>query len=285
MKYIIKILLLVAFALSVSACSFEVVPPATKGKILTTSGYEPDVLAPGNYTMWGRDKLVILETNTNTYSESVSVVLADKLTLKVDVRFRGRIAGDTKVINSMFNDIAAGEDRTVSFNEVYRVYGKMTVRNKTREIVSQYTVEDVHKNYGRLSKQIGSVLTTALKGTPLEISDIALGDIKYPEVVSKAVEAAKDRELSIAKEEAQASIDLVKKKNERLLTEADYQIKITKAKAIRDANKIMGEGITPSLIAIKRIEMLSELADNSNVVYMPVEGMSGLGAQVRMYGK
>ncbi len=285
MKYTIKILLLMAIALSVSACGFEVVPPATKGKILTTSGYAPDVLEPGNYTLWGRDKLIILETNTNTYTEKVVVVLADKLTLTVDIRFRGRIAGNDKVISAMFNDIAAGDDKTVAFNEVYRIYGQMTIRNKTREIISKYTVEDVHKNYGRLSGEIGKVLTVALEGTPLEISDIAVGSIAYPKVVNDAINAAKERELAIKKEEAQAAIELVKKKNERILAEADYQIKITRAKAVRDANKIMGDGITPQLIEIKRIDVLKAMTKNNSVVFMPVEGMSSVGAQMRMFGK
>lgn len=284
MKYIIKIaVILAAFALT--GCGFEVVPPATKGKILTTSGYSPDVLEPGNYTLWGRDKLIILETNTNTYQEAVSVVLADKLTLTAEIRFRGRIAGSEKVMNSMFNDITSGDDNIVQFNEVYAVYGRMAIRNKTREIISQYTVEDVHKNYARLSGEIGSVLEAALKGTPLEISDIALGNIAYPDVVNKAINAAKERELAIKKEEAQALIMLTKKKNDRLLAEADYQIKITRAKSIRDANKIIGEGVTPELIEFRRLEVLEAMAENKSAVFMPVEAMSSTGAQVRMFGK
>lgn len=283
MKQQIKFLILAVIAMSVSACSFEVVPPASKGKILTTSGYSPDVLEPGKYTLWGRDQLVTLQTNTSTYTERVKVVLSDKLTLDVDVRFRGRIAGNQKIINAMFNDITPGDDGVVSFHEVYSVYGKMAVRNKTREIISQYSVEDVHKNYGRLSKEISSVLVEALANTPLEISDVALGDIAYPQVVTDAVNMAKERELAIKKEQAQAEIDLTKKKNERLLAEADYQVEVTRAKAIRDKNKIIGQGVTPELIELRRLEVMEKMATGGNTVFMPVEGMTSTGAQVRMF--
>jgi membrane protease subunit (stomatin/prohibitin family) len=269
----------------ITGCSFEVVPPASKGKVLTTAGYSPDILQPGKYTMWGRDKLIVLQTNTNTYKETVNVVLKDKLTLMADVRFRGRISGTDKVMNSMFNDIAAGEDNIVAFNEVYKVYGKMAVRNKVREIVSQYSVEDVHKNYSRLSKEIGTVLIKALEGTPLEISDVALGSITYPQVVTDAINAAKERDLAIKKEEAQAKIMLTRKKNERALAEANYQIEITKAKAIRDKNKIIGQGVTPELIELRRLEVLEAMAENKAAVFMPVEAMSNTGAQMRMFAK
>ena len=285
MKYITKIGFLLLLFVAIQGCGFETVPPASKGKILTTSGYSPDVLEPGKYTLWGRDKLIVLQTNTNTYKENVQVVLQDKLTLTAEVRFRGRISGNDKIVNSMFNDVVAGEDDTVSFNEVYAVYGKMAVRNKTREIISKYNVEDVHKNYARLSGEIGQVLQGALKGTPLEISDIALGNIAYPKVVNDAVNQAKERELAIKKEQAQAEIELVKKKNEKLLAEADYQIKITKAKAIRDSNKIIGQGITSALLKLRALEVQEKMAANNAAVFMPYDAMQSVGANVRMYNK
>ncbi len=285
MKYMTKVGFLLILFVAIQGCSFETVPPASKGKILTTSGYSPDVLESGKYTLWGRDKLIVLQTNTNTYKENVSVVLQDKLTLTAEVRFRGRIAGTPKIVNSMFNDVVAGEDDIVSFNEVYGVYGKMAVRNKTREIISKYTVEDVHKNYAILSGEIGIALQEALQGTPLEISDIALGDIAYPKVVNDAVNQAKERELAIKKEQAQAEIELVKKKNERLLAEADYQIKITIAKAIRDSNKIIGQGITSALLKLRALEVQEKMAENKAAVFMPYDAMQSVGANIRMYGK
>jgi len=282
MKYIISLLMVTVL---LTGCSFEVVPPAAKGKILTTSGYSPDILEPGKYTLWGRDKLITLQTNTNTYRESVNVVLKDKLTLMADVRFRSRIGGGKETLNSMFNDISAGEDDIVSFNEVYAVYGQMAVRNKTREIISQYSVEDVHKNYERLSKEIGSSLIKALEGTPLEVSDVALGSITYPKVVTDAINAAKERDLAIKKEEAQAKIMLTRKKNERALAEANYQIEITNAKAIRDKNKIIGQGVTEQLLRLRALEVQEKMAENKNAVFMPFEAMQNNAAQVRMFSK
>lgn len=279
----IALITMSASTLFLGACSFEYIPPASKGKVLTTSGYNPETLEPGKYTLWGRDKMIILKTNTNTYREKVNVILQDKLKLSVDVRFRGRIAGSDKIVSSMFNDISAGEDDIVEFNEVYNIYGKMVVRNKTREIISQYTVEDVHKNYARLSKEVGAAVVKGLGGTPIEVSDVALGEIDYPKVVTDAVEAAKERDLAIKKEEGQARIDLTKKKNERLLAEADYQIKLTRAKAIRDSNKIIGEGVTPELLKLRALEVQEIMAENKSAVFMPYEAFGSTGAQVRMY--
>jgi regulator of protease activity HflC (stomatin/prohibitin superfamily) len=285
MRSMITKTLLLVLALSLSACGFYTVPPASKGKILTTSGYQPEVLEPGKYTLWGRDDMITLDTSTKVYSETVDVVLSDKLTLTVDVRFAGRIAGTPTVINTMFNDIVAGDDRQINFNEVYAVYGRMIVRNKTREIISEYSVDEVHKNYKRISAQIATTVEESFVPTPLEISNIAIGSIKYPPLITEAVEQTEKRKLAIAKEEAQAAIDVVKKKNEQALENANYDIAIIKAKSIRDANKIIGEGITPALLQLRALEVQESMSTNKSAVFMPFDAMSSVGVQNRIYSK
>lgn len=280
---LIKNFIIMLLVVSTYSCSFETVPPTAKGKILTTSGYSKDILVPGKYTLWGRDEMILLQTNTATYREAVKVILQDKLTITAEVRFRGRISGSNEIINSMFNDIVPGKDQVVQFREVYKIYGLMAVRNKTREILSKYNVEDIHKNYARLSGEIAIVLIEKLKSTPLEISDIALGNIAYPQIVTDAVSMAKEREMAIKKEEAQALIELTKKKNEKVLAQADYQIEIIKAKSIRDKNKIIGEGITDALLKLRALEVQEKMSENKNVVFMPFEAMQSTGAQIRMF--
>lgn len=274
-------------AMVLSGCSPVTVPPAHVGKLLTPSGYQPEILPSGKYWEGMREELVLIETKTDTYTENVKVVLKDKLTLSVEVRFQGRLKGDKNTLNTMFNDITAGPDKLVQFREVYAVYGKMAVQNKVREIVSQYSVDDVHKNYARLSGEISKVLITSLSNTPLEISSVAVGNIQYPDVVTKAIEAAEERRLAITKEEANREIELTKKENDLLISEAEYQVRMTKAKTVRDENRLLAEGITPALLQLKQLEVQQTLAENAGdgTVYVPVEFGNSSGVSNRMFGK
>jgi hypothetical protein len=281
-------LIMLALTLStlmLGGCGFYTVAPASKGKVLTTSGYLPEVLEPGKYTLWGRDSMITLDTSTKVYSETVDVVLSDKLSLGVDVRFAGRIAGTPAIINSMFNDIVAGDDAKINFDEVYAIYGRMILRNKTRAIVSEYNVDEVHKNYKRISAEIAKVVNESFVNTPLEISNIAIGSIKYPSIVTASIEANEERRLGIEKEEAQAAIEIVKKKNELTMAEADYAIEIKRAEAIRDKNIIIGEGITPELLSLRALEVQEKMSANGAAVFMPYEAMQSIGAQTRMFSK
>lgn len=270
-------------------CNRVTVEPAQLGKVLSPSGYSNEVLVTGKYTLGMREELVILDTATNTYAESMNVILSDKLTLTFDVKYTGRIRKDTKVINAMFNDITHGGDYKIMFQEVYSIYGQPKVRNISREVMSKYTVEDVHANYSRISEEINVALLDAFKGTPIELSSVALGDIRYPDVVTNAVSEAKKRNMEIEKEVAQAKIELLKKENELTLIKADYEIEMTKARTVADANKVMGESVTPALLELKRIEVSKVIAGNSgkqgNTVYMPVESLTSSAAQIKMYNK
>lgn len=285
MKSIIKLCVLLVTISLFTACSFDTIAPATKGKILTTAGYSNDILEPGKYTLWGRDKMVTLDTSTNTYLEAVNVKLADKLELQTEVRFRVRVAGTTAVINSMFNDIPAGPDFHVAFSDVYNVYGQMAVRNVVREIISPYNVDEVHQNYVRLSDEISAALKEALVNTPLEVSEVALGNIEYPEVVVTAINEAEERRLQIAREEAQAAIDILKAENARIVAEANYQVEMTRARTIRDTNATIAEGITPEILELRKIEALELMATNQNAVFMPFDSINSPGAQVRMFNQ
>jgi hypothetical protein len=279
-------LFIVSLVLLLGACSFHTVEPASKGKILTTSGYQPEVLKPGKYTLWGRDDMIILDTSTKVYNEyNIKVKMADKLTLLVDVKFAGRIDSQPTVINTIFNDIVAGSDKRIVFDEIYSVYGQMLVRNKTREIISQYSVDDVHANYKRISEEIAETLTIMFKSTPIEISQVMIGNIAYPEVVTASIEANESRRLAIEKEEAQAAIDLVIKDNELVLANKNYEIEIARAKAIRDKNIIIGEGITPDLLKLRALEVQEAMAANKSAVFMPYEAMGSIGVQNRIYSK
>tara|TARA_B100000929_G_scaffold108179_1_gene85692 strand:- start:900 stop:1778 length:879 start_codon:yes stop_codon:yes gene_type:complete len=275
-----------AVSLFITACSPVTVPPAHKGKFLTPSGYQPEVLEPGKYWEGFREDTVLIETGTDVYKERVIVKLEDKLSLTIEVRFRGRISGDEKVLNAMFNDITTTDIDTISFSMIYGIYGRDVVRETVRKVVSQYNVDEVHLNYARLGDEITAALQEPLSRSPIDLSEFSIGDIDYPDVVNKAIEAAEERRLAITREEAQAEIDMTKKRNEQRLAEADYKVRMTKAKAIRDENLIIGEGVTPQLLELKRLEVAEKLAEGSNEaskVFLPVEALSSTGANVEMF--
>ena len=267
-----------------TGCGFYTVPPASKGKILSTSGYSADVKETGKYLLWGRDEMVVLDTSTQTMAEAVSVKMQDNLTLDFQVRFRTRIAGNDKVINAMFNDITH-ENYQVSLPRVYAVYGKDVVQSVARSVVGKYKTEDVGVNFDKITNDLHQELVKRMVNSPLEVSNITLANIVYPDVITKAIEAQQERKLAIETEANNQAVEMVKKENELKLAQADYEIRMTRAKALRDENKTTAEGLNPMLLEYRRLEVLESMAKNNNAIFVPYEGLGSSGVSNRMFAK
>jgi len=271
-------------ALVFTGCDREQVPAGYKGKVLTSKGWKSDIYPPSmvhvdkTFTTIP-EKLYLVETTTRKYVQPIEVVLADKLTLSANIIFTGRIVNDKKILNFIFNDMpVTDKDRKIQFDEVYNTYGKMIVLNTSRDVISKYNVDNINKNYGRITKQLYNELTDRLKGSPIQIDNVTIGDIKYPKTVTDAINRAKERRMKIEEAKAQVQIDLEKARGQEEVSKAMYRVKMMEAKRIRDYNKMIQSGITSNLLELRKLEVQEKLADsikeNKNVIYMPFDMMT-----------
>ena len=278
---ILKILGIAILPLFLANCN-EQVPAGHKGKILGKTGFQPEIYPPSKVWLTESfprglsttsEKMFLMQTTTKMYREPVEVLLKDKLTLRADVRFRGRITTNEKIMNSIFNDMPM-DDNIVTTDEVYQTYGRMVIRNTSREVISKYNVDEVNQNYARITTELYQAIKPKLIGLPIEISDITLGNIEYPTIVTAAIENAKERRMQIEKEEAQVQIELTKKHGQEELAEADYRIKMMEAKRIRDYNRMIVDGITPQLLKLRTLELREKELDKWNGI-LPTTFMGG----------
>lgn len=281
MKKVFAFVMLAA-VMALSACSRETVPPAAKGKILSTSGYSVDVKETGKYWLYWWEQLVVLDTSTQMISENIKVKMSDNLDLPFQLHFRTRIQGNDKVINAMFNDITH-ENYLVSLGKVYQVYGRNVVTNAARSVMSKYKVAEVAVNFEKINADIYSEITKRMVGSPLEVSDVTLANISYPDIITQAVEKQQEREMAIVTEKNQQAIEMLKKENQLKLADADYKIRVKKAEAIRDENKITSEGLNQTLLQYRNLEVMEKMAESSNKVFVPYSALRETGVNNQMF--
>lgn len=268
----------------ITGCSRVTVPPATLGKVLSASGYSTEVIEPGKYWIPWWNNMVILDTGTQIVKEIVDVKMNDRLDSTFEIRFRSRIAGNERVINSMFNDIRH-EKYAVTLGHVYDVYGRDVVRATARSVLSKYDTEDVPQNFDRITAELVTSLNEALKNSPLEMSNVTLGKITYPPTITDAINAQAERRLAIETETNQQAIEMVKRTNQLKLAEADYAIRMEKARTIRDENLMTADGLNPMLLQYRALEVQEKMADNSNAIFVPYDALGSVGLQNRVFSK
>jgi hypothetical protein len=204
--------------------------------------------------------------------------------------FYSGLACDPEIINAMFDTIRIPDSvDVVGLDRVYAIYGQMVIENKSREVLNRYTSEEVYKNYATISDELAAAIIPELESTPISLQNVTITNMKFPKVVTDAINVAKERELDIQRERAQNEIDLLRKENERALAEAEYQTRLTQAKTIRDESKTIAEGVTPELLKFRALEIQEMFAksasEGGNMTFMPIESLSTVGANVRMYGE
>lgn len=283
MKVLISFMMVFVLMFSVG-CSRETVPPASLGKVLSASGYSVDVKEPGKYWLAWWNDMVVLDTSTQTVSERVTVKMADNLDLSFVIRFRTRIGGNEKTINTMFNDIKH-ESYRVDLQKVYNVYGRDVVQSAGRSVVGKYKAEEVPQNFDKITQELHVLISERLSSSPLEVSNVTLADVVYPDVITKAIEAQHERRLAIETEQNQQAIELTKKTNELELAKADYEIRITRAKALREENEITSQGLSDRLLQYRQLEVMEQLGKNGNTIYYPYEASGSSGLSNRVYSK
>lgn len=287
MKTYLKSLLIIAASLLIFTGCYKQIPAGHVGKILGKNGFQPEIYPPSKiwleeFLTATPEKLVLVETTTKKYSEPIDVLLQDKLNLRAEIVFRGRIKSDNeKILNAIFNDINVGDDMKIEVDDVYNVYGKMIVLNTAREVISKYNVDEINQNYARITVELYNALKPKLDNLPIEISDVTIGNIQYPEIVTKAIEASKEKRMLIEREEAEVQIRLAKARGQEEIAKAEYNIKMMEAKRIRDYNQMISEGVNDNLLKLRQLEVQEKMVDaiqnNQNTIYMPMDMMNGIG--------
>ncbi|QBX32474.1 SPFH domain/band 7 family protein [Pseudomonas phage PA1C] len=288
MKKYVQFVFAILIALVVTGCSFEVIPPAHKGKLLTVNGYSPEVLEPGKLTVYGRDQLILLDGSVQTKNEQLTVKMADKLDLTFTVSFRTRVAGNEQVINAMFNSITV-VDNIVTLDQVYSIYGRDVVSSVSRSVLGKYKVEEVPANFDKITADLLAKLQEAMKNSPLEVSNVTLGSLKYPSVITEAIEKQAERELAIQTENNQQAIEMTKRTNALKLAEADREVELTKARTLRDQNQIVAAGISEKLLQYRALEvqekMANSLGNSGSSIFVPYEALNSTGMSNRVFSK
>lgn len=283
----------VAMALVLSACGDRVeVPPAHVGKVLTSNGFKPDTVPPSKFRLdacWAYcDRLVLAELSDAAIKESFTVFMPkDELTMTFDVRATVRIKGDETSVNQIFDKVvpsgATEVASVITLDQIYDVYGRQVLRDVIRTAVAEYTIAEVAASRGAVNAAITAAVEKGLSHTPLVSIRIGLAKVEYPEIITKAKEIAKEREVAIQTAEADKQITLVGLQKDLEVARMQRNIDKEKAEATKEQNAIIAAGVTDAYIKWKTLEVLEALATSDNNVFVPMAALDSLGFQQRVF--
>jgi len=243
---------------------YERVPPGYVGMRLDGDGFDGEILQPGRHSCGATCNIILVETQELLESESMKILCADNLNLSIDVDTRSRVkVTDGEGIQSVLNKQGAKmENNRLAAELLYATYVRPQVRSITRKAVSRFSTTQVREKRREIEAEINKDLIAALESTPVEVMMAVTSNMDYPEIITKAEEKKKARQLQIQEEQAKHEMDLLRAENRMKIAEAEKTARIAEAEADAAANRIVGLSATPQYLKLKQIEAQMELYKN-----------------------
>ncbi|WP_284335241.1 SPFH domain-containing protein [Comamonas sp. NoAH] len=258
-----KMLAPLACALLLAACGQKVeVPPAHVGKIMTKDGYQENLIPTSKFRLpmcWAYcDRLVLLDVSDKAYQETLTIFIPeDKLNLEVAIR--ATLSINPKKTGELFTAISPQADTdylsTIANEQVYRTYASQIIQAEVREYLSKFSISEIASSNERINADLRLQLSNAIEArTPFAVRYVGITNFKYPEIITKAQEAAAERREAIQQEEAQLNIS--KAQLERQLQEARLQRAIEKEKAETEAlsQSVLAQSVDARVLQLRKLE-------------------------------
>lgn len=187
----------------------------------------------------------IIKLPTRTVNIEVRAPLPSKegLTVQSDVSILYRVDGT--MAPKIVEQIGRGYEEVV----ILPVF-----RSAVTDVSSRYYAKDMHTGQrADIEKAIRELMMTQLKDRGFTVEAVLLKSIVLPAGLTKAIEDKLE-----AEQDAQRMQFVLEKERQ------EAQRQVIAAEGIRDAQKIINEGLTPMLIKFKAIEAFNKLSTSPN---------------------
>ena len=188
----------------------------------------------------------IIKVSAQTENIEVKIVIPSKegLSIQSEVSILYRVKGE--------------KDAPVLLRSVGRDYESTVIlpvfRSAVADVTSKYFAKDMHSgNRAVIEAAIRDMMMVSLESKGILVESVLLKSIVLPRSLAKAIEDKLE-----AEQQAQR-MEFVLEQERR---EADRQR--IKAEGVRDANKIIAEGLTPEILQFKSIEAWLQLSESPN---------------------
>lgn len=127
-------------------------------------------------------------------------------------------------------------------------------RSAVADVSSKYFAKDMHSgNRAEIEKAIRELMMSTMTGKGIYVESVLLKSIQLPRTLSKAIEEKLESEQQAQRMEF--VLQAAKREAER---------KIIEAEGVRDANKIISQGLTDKILQFKNIEAWLKLSESPN---------------------
>lgn len=200
---------------------------------------------------------VILKVPTRTVNLEVDLNLPSKEGVNVGAGISILYRVDGRKATKLIEDVGPNYERAI----ILPVF-----RASAADITAKFMAKDMHTGKRlEIEERIRGQMMKVLENRGFIIEAVLLKSIQLPRGLARAIE-----------EKMEAEQDAQRMEFVLLRESQEAERRTIEAKGIRDANKIISEGLTPQVIQYKSIEAFRELSRSNNAKVIMTDGKTPL---------
>lgn len=242
MKNTIKVSILLFLMIQISAC--VTIRQGNVGVKRTVGRIDQNIIEPGA-KLYNPFTTRVIKLPIRTENIEVALELPSKEGLNVRAEISILYHIQKEKATSIIGEIGMNYERTV----ILPVF-----RASAADVTAEYMAKDMHTgNRFEIESAIKDQMLKIIGERGFIIEAVLMKSIQLPQGLYKAIE----EKLEAEQDAQRMEFVLLKEKQEAAR-------RIIEAEGIRDANKIISEGLTPQIIQYKSIEAYRELSKSNN---------------------
>lgn len=250
MKFSLTLTAALIQATVVSGCA--IVPPGERGLISSLGDLSKESYPPGAvpYNPFFQEVLTV-PVRTMNVEVRLNLPTREGLTLEAEISILYRIRPDA--VRLVAESIGPDFERSVILT---------TFRSAAANISSQHNAKDMHSGQRSVIEgEVTDQMNLTLRSRGFEVETVLLKSIVLPSILSRAIET------KLAAEQDAQRMQFV-----LLREQQEAERRVTEAKGVRDAQRIVNEGLTPMLIQYQSLETFRALAASPNAKVIVTDG-------------
>lgn len=261
MKKLIGLAFIGLASVMMTGCFFEKVETGHVGVESVLGKMKMEELPPGPYQTLTRDLKVISVRETTVPLENLHPKTQDNVTMQdvdIDIRYVIQPNKVAETLSKLAGDLSTNADGDT-------VVGERYVKRHALEAVfkatAKYDSGEIHKHRDEIAADVTSSLQSSLnKEMP--------GVFTIPGATVRTLTTDTKLENSI-RQAAQVHFETERAEGQKALAEAQAEVRLIKARADAEANRVIAQSLTPMLVRKMEIEAEASFAkDGTHTVFL-----------------
>lgn len=265
----IRTVLILSLCSLLSGCAAlcgDNVPQGHVGMCKAPDGFDKKIYPPGRHLCFGPGHdMKLLEISERKYRHTLNVLCQDSLNLGVVITVVASInEKDGKLVRHLFSDITPSSHGTISGKQIYDKFAANVVNEEAKETVAQYATSEIVKSRKKIITQIQESIRKSLKDSVVSVRKVTINNMDFPKSVTKAQQRKAKQKVKIKTERARQKRKRIKARNRIKLAKLKYKKRLVEAATTADANRVIGDSISPEFLAWWQIKVMGKAAEGPN---------------------